>query len=266
MNITALSLFSGIGGGDLSLEMAGVDVLGMCEKDPFCQEILKKNFPNTPVYGDIKTLDPERFGLIDILLTTFPCQSQSVAGKRLGDKDDRWLWKENLKFIRQNKPIFVIGENVKGMLTKGLREVESDLRGEGYEVRSYVLSAKDIGATHLRERVFVVGYKERRQPTNTTSNGCYGQQGSRRNTQVNDWAEERKNKIECPERRSQIRTLLSTRITESWGTLPDICRMDDGISRKLDKERIKSLGNSVCPKQLYPFIKGCVEVIKKGRC
>ena len=159
MAIKALSLFSGIGGGDIALEWCGVDVVGMCEIDSYCQEILKQHFPNTPLFSDIKTLTPEQFGEIDILLTTFPCQPVSVAGKQLGDKDDRWLWRENLKFIRTNKPIFVIGENVRGLLTKGLCDIESDLREEGYEVRSYVLSAKDIGAIHLRERVFIIGFR-----------------------------------------------------------------------------------------------------------
>lgn len=259
----ALSLFSGIGGGDLALEMAGVEVVGMCEIDPFCQSILRERFPDTPLFGDIRELQPEQFGLIDILLTTFPCQSQSVAGKRLGDKDDRWLWKQNLKFIRRNKPIFVIGENVKGMLTKGLREVESDLTEEGYQVRSYVLSAKDIGAIHLRERVFVIGYKPRGQPSNTASYGCNGEQECGRDTQINDWATERSDKVECSEGRSEVRSLLSTNITESWGIIPNICRVDDGVSRKLDKQRIKAIGNSVCPQQLYPFVKGCVEVLMK---
>ena len=262
MELKGLSLFSGIGGGDLALEMAGVKVVGMCEIDPFCQTILKKHFPDTPLFSDIKNLSPEQFGLVDILLTTFPCQSQSVAGKRLGDKDDRWLWKQNLKFIRTNKPIFVIGENVKGMLTKGLTEVESDLRAEGYQVRSYVLSAKDIGATHLRERVFVIGYKPRRQSANTTSYGCNGESWGTSNTQTNEWSTEGTYQAQRSERCSQIRTLLSTDITKSWGTIPNICRVDDGFSRKLDKSRIKSIGNSVCPQQIYPFIKGCVEVLE----
>lgn len=264
MSITALSLFSGIGGGDLALEMASVEVKGMCEKDPYCQEILKQNFPDTPLYEDVTTLNPEVVGLVDILLTTFPCQSQSVAGKRLGDKDDRWLWKENLKFIRECRPIFVIGENVKGMLTKGLPEVESDLKSEGYQVRSYVLAAKDIGAIHQRERVFVIGYKPRGQTTNTTSNGCNGEQGIGRNTQTNERAEKRTNQVKCSERCSTLRTLLSTSVTESWRTLPEFRGVDDGLPKRLDKtekQRIKSLGNSVMPQQIYPFIKGCVDFI-----
>lgn len=261
----ALSLFSGIGGGDLALEMAGVEIVGACEKDEFCQRILKQHFPNTPLYDDVTTLTPELFGEIDILLTTFPCQSQSVAGKRLGDKDDRWLWKENLKFIRGNKPIFVIGENVKGMLTKGLREVESDLEQEGYQVRSYVLAAKDIGAIHQRERVFVIGYKPRGQTANTSSDGCNGESGRTSNTQVDDGTKERSHQIKCAERCSTLRTLLSTSVTESWGNIPEFRGVDDGFPLRLDKlekQRIKALGNSVMPQQIYPFIKGCVDVLE----
>lgn len=262
----SLSLFSGIGGGDLALEMAGVEVVGACEKDEFCQRVLKQHFPNTPLYEDVTTLSPEIFGEIDILLTTFPCQSQSVAGKRLGDKDDRWLWKENLKFIRGNKPIFVIGENVKGMLTKGLREVEGDLREEGYEVRSYVLAAKELGALHQRERVFVIGYKPRRQTPNTTSDGCNGQQRGTSNTQIDDRAEEGTHQTKCTERCSTLRTLLSKSLTESWGDIPEFRGVDDGLPLRLDKlekQRIKALGNSVMPQQIYPFIKGCVEVLDR---
>lgn len=263
---TAISLFSGIGGGDIALEAAGVDILAMCEKDGFCQDILKQHFPDTPLYSDIESFDPSDFGNVDILLTTFPCQSQSVAGKRLGDKDDRWLWKENLKFIRTNRPIFVIGENVKGMLTKGLREVESDLREEGYQVRSYLLAAKDIGALHQRERVFVIGYKARGQTTNTSGNGCNGESRSRRYSQTNERAEKGEEEAECFERRSSLRTLLSKPVTESWRTVPTFRGVDDGLPLRLDKtekQRIKALGNSVMPQQIYPFIKSCQDFIIK---
>ena len=264
MTIKALSLFSGIGGGDIALDWCGVATVGMCEIDPFCQQILKQHFPYTPLYNDIKTIDTNLIGDIDILLTTFPCQAVSVAGKQLGEKDDRWLWKENLRFIRDNKPIFVIGENVRGLLTKGLQGVEDDLRGEGYQVRSYVLAAKDIGAIHQRERVFIIGYKPRRQTSNTASNGCNGEQRRASDTQTNERAEERTNQTECVEGCSTLWTLLSKPITESWRDIPEFRGMDDGLPLRLDKlekQRIKALGNSVMPQQIYPFIKGCVDVL-----
>lgn len=268
MSIKALSLFSGIGGGDIALDWCGVDVVGMCEIDPFCQQILKQHFPETPLYSDVKTIDTSKIGVIDILLTTFPCQAVSVAGKQLGEKDDRWLWKENLRFIRDNKPIFVIGENVRGLLTKGLQGVEDDLREEGYQVRSYVLAAKDIGAIHQRERVFIIGYKPRRQVTNTSSDGCYGEQRRTCNTQVDERAKERENQTERTEGCSEVWSLLQPRKpTESWRTLPKFRGVDDGLPLRLDKaekQRIKALGNSVMPQQIYPFVKMCVDYLENS--
>ena len=267
--ITAISLFSGIGGGDIALEMAGVKVLAMCDIDPWCRDILSQHFPDVPLYSDIKEFDSTEYGDIDILLTTFPCQAVSTAGKRLGDKDDRWLWKENLKFIRRNRPIFVIGENVKGILTKGLSSVECDLKSEGYEVRSYLLAGKDIGAIHQRERVFIIGYKARRSPSNTTSIRCNGKSVGGGIAQANEWTTQGENEIECTKRCSEIRSILQPKKpVESWADLPKFRGVDDGLPQKLDKEekeRIKALGNAVMPQQIYPFIKSCVEILNEQR-
>lgn len=193
------------------------------------------------------------------------CQPVSVAGTRKGDTDERWLWEESLRIVRESKPILVIGENVKGLLTKGIENITSDLEAEGYQVRTYLLAASDCGAIHQRERVFLVGYKDWRQITNTTSNGCNGRKRFTCNAQVDERSEERKNETQRTKGCSSIRTVLPFRDQhKQWTTIPNIRGVDDGFPFKLDKEdkqRIKALGNSVVPQQALPFALGMVNIL-----
>ncbi len=262
--LTAVSICSGIGGVEQVLESVGVQTVAMCEIDPFCQDILKQHFPETTMYGDVYDFDATRYLGIDILVVTPPCQPSSVAGKRKGDKDDRWLWGETLRIARETKPFFIIGENVKGLLTGGIEGIVSDLAGEGYETRVYLLPAKDVGALHQRERVFLISYKSRGQITYSPSLRCNGGERITSDAQVNERSKEREDKTQRLEGCSSIRTILpfSDRDRE-WSVIPSIRGVDDGFSEKLDKEdkqRIKALGNSVVPQQVYPFIAAVVSV------
>lgn len=262
---TALSLFSGIGGTDLAFESQGINTVGVCELDDYCREILRQHFPNAVQHKDVFTLDGKLYEGVDIVITTPPCQPVSVAGTRKGDIDDRWLWGESLRVIREAKPILVFGENVKGLLTKGIEGITSDLEGEGYQVRTYLLAASDCGAIHQRERVFIVGYKDWRQTTNTTSYGCNGSERITSVTQVNEWSAKGEDKTQYPEGRSGVRTLLPFRdMSAGRSDIPSIRGVDDGFSIKLDKEdkqRIKALGNSVVPQQILPFVRGIISML-----
>lgn len=193
-----LDLFSGIGGFTLATEMVWDDVEHtFCDNDPFCQAILKKHWPNSPIYGDIRTLtaDAEHKGRIwrgstspqnlngllphqqkgeetrsatprrneisfDLLTGGFPCQPFSQAGKRRGTEDDRHLWPEMLRVIREFHPRWVIGENVGGFVTWNngmvLEQVQSDLESEGYSVQAFVIPAVAVNAPHRRDRVWIV--------------------------------------------------------------------------------------------------------------
>jgi DNA (cytosine-5)-methyltransferase 1 len=155
------SLFSGIGGFDLAAQWAGWDNVFQVEVDKFCQKVLSKNFPNSIRYGDIKQFNAHEYrGKIDIISGGFPCQPFSVAGKRLGENDDRALWPEMLRVIKEIRPTWVIGENVAGFVRMGLDQALSDLEDEGYETESFIIPAVSVGAWHLRERVWIVAYSD----------------------------------------------------------------------------------------------------------
>jgi len=157
------SLFSGIGGFDLAAEWAGWENMFHCEWNPFGQKVLKHYWPNAATYEDITKTDFTIWrGRIDILTGGFPCQPYSAAGKRLGKEDERHLWPEMLRTIREIQPRWVVGENVLGLVNwnGGLvfEEVQADLEAEGYEVQPFILPAASVNAPHKRDRVWFVAY------------------------------------------------------------------------------------------------------------
>jgi len=161
------SLFSGIGGFDLAAEWMGWENVFHCEKEPFCQKVLKYYFPEAISYEDITTTDfTVHRRQIDILTGGFPCQPYSTAGKRKGKEDDRHLWPEMLRAIREIKPRYIVGENVYGIVNwnAGLvfNEVQTDLENEGYKVQPVVLPACAVNAPHRRDRVWFVAYNNDR--------------------------------------------------------------------------------------------------------
>jgi DNA (cytosine-5)-methyltransferase 1 len=164
--VTHGSLFSGIGGFDLAAEWMGWDNLFHCEWNSFGQHVLKYYWPETISYNDITQTDFTIWNRrIDILTGGFPCQPYSTAGKRLGTDDERHLWPEMLRAIREIQPRWVVGENVFGLVNWNdgmvFDEVQADLEAEGYEVQPYVLPACAVNAPHRRERVWFVAYRNR---------------------------------------------------------------------------------------------------------
>src|SRR5690554_3607149 len=161
----ALSLFSGIGGIDLAGEWAGIETVAMCEKNPFGQKILRKHWANIPIYDDVYTLTKARLeqdGIrtIDVISAGYPCQPFSFAGKREGEDDDRHLWPEVLRLIKEIRPRWFVGENVAGHITLGLDGVLADLDNEGYTSEAFVIPASAVYAPHRRYRVFIVSHSE----------------------------------------------------------------------------------------------------------
>ena len=159
------SLFSGIGGFDLAAEWMGWQNIFHCEIGEFPRKILKHHFPNSICYEDIKKTDfTKHRGEIDIISGGFPCQPYSNAGKRRGKEDDRHLWPEMLRVIREVQPRFVVGENVAGLLSwnNGMvfHEIITDLENEGYETQAFLIPACATNAVHRRDRIWFVAHSK----------------------------------------------------------------------------------------------------------
>ena len=160
-----IGLFEGIGGFSIAAKQIGWETISWCEINPFCQTVLKYHYPQAKGHEDIKQTDFTIYrGKCDILTGGFPCQPYSTAGKRLGKEDERHLWPEMLRAIREVAPRWVVGENVRGLLSwnGGLvfDEVQTDLEACGYEVWPFILPACGVNAPHRRDRIWFVGYSK----------------------------------------------------------------------------------------------------------
>lgn len=172
MNV--LDIFSGIGAFSLGLERAGMHTVAFCECDSYCRRVLAKHWPETPCYDDVRSLTADRLradGIsVDVICGGFPCQDISRAGTQLGmDGDRSGLWREFARLIRQLRPSYALVENVAALLDGPLGTVLGDLSECGYDAEWSTVSACALGATHMRQRVFVVAYP----------NGVDGRQGLR---------------------------------------------------------------------------------------
>jgi len=164
-----LDLFSGIGGFSYGLDKVGFKTVAFCEMDKYCKLVLQKHWKGVKIYNDVKELKGEEIikehGTIDIVVGGFPCQPFSIAGARKGTDDNRHLWPEMFRIIKELKPRWVIGENVRGIVSiqNGMvfENVCTDLEGEGYEVRAFNIPAAGVGAPHKRERVWIVANSRR---------------------------------------------------------------------------------------------------------
>ena len=278
--LKVLDLFSGIGGFSLGLESTGFfETMAFVEKDEFCQKVLKKNFKNIPIEGDIRNVKGEKYKA-DVVTGGFPCQPFSVAGKRKGTDDDRYLWDETIRVVRECKPKWFIGENVEGLVNiqdgMVLRQVQDDLEKEGFEVQCIIIPASGIGAWHQRKRIWIIGYNvsntntrfgigenqeiQTRGNTSTfsskdvsntfgkLSDGC---SSTTRNSSTKfkgmecnqswNWNEVRSKTERCSKQDKQ---------QTWWQTESQLCGVPNGVSYELDKDRasrIKSLGNSIVP-------------------
>lgn len=165
----ALSLFSGIGGMDLGAQWAGCETVAFCECEPFCQAVLKAHWPGIPIYDDVRTLTGDTIraacGHIDIAWGGPPCQPASCAGQRKGRSDERWLWGEFLRLVCDIRPMWVLAENPPGLASLRGGEYDGILHGLeapadggiGYDLETFCVGADDVGAPHVRKRLWIVG-------------------------------------------------------------------------------------------------------------
>ena len=161
---THLELFAGIGGIALASEWAGFTHVGFVERDPFCQKVLAKHWPEVPIYNDVTTFDGSQFRGVDLISGGFPCQPHSLAGSRKASSDERDLWGEVVRIVGEAKPRWFLGENVPGLFSsesgRFFGRVVNDLAALGYRVGWACYRASDTGAVHRRNRVFIVGYSD----------------------------------------------------------------------------------------------------------
>ena len=271
-----LDLFSGIGGFSLALERVGFKTIGFCEIDPYCRLLLQKHWKGVTIHNDIKKLEAKDISKpVDILTGGFPCQPYSVAGKQKGTDDNRYLWPDMFRIIKEVKPTFVIAENVRGIINiqNGMvfETVCSDLEAEGFEVQSFIIPAAGVGAPHKRERVWIVGYSKH--------NGSLTSKIERRNTETSTRTQEGTNTTLEPKRTSGSRnnvTMENTRrklyerpsvgeknedetrkeITDqhqrssstswgSWQSEPNVGRVANGVPQRA--HRLRGLGNAIVP-------------------
>ena len=276
------SLFSGIGGFDLAAEWMGWNNVFHCEWNPFGQKVLKHHFPKSISYNDITKTDFSiHRGNIDILTGGFPCQPYSSAGLRLGKADERHLFPQMLRAIKEIQPRWVIGENVRGLVSwnEGMvfHEVYADLESEGYEVQSFLIPAAGVNAPHQRFRVWFVAY------ANDKGRSSKPTDISKENGEVSEWNNDAElgntNKqdatysnqiglsaeMEDGELAGQVR-LVKRDERNQWNTFPTVsplCGGDDGLPKELDgislpkwrKESIMAYGNAIVPQVAHNIFK-----------
>ena len=247
-----LSLFSGIGGLDLGLERAGMEVVAQCEVDPYCCRILAKHWPHVPNFGDVTTIDWSTVPDVDLICGGYPCQPFSLAGRRQGADDVRHLWPYVLDAVRHLRPSWVLLENVPGHLSLGFGRVLGDLAESGYDAEWDCIPAAAVGAHHRRDRVFIVAYPQRDElrvePVAVGRGGgatVAGDDGPAQHVADPNGAGlaigHRADAGEAP------RCWTSTRPPRSpwWEVEPDVGRVVDGVPSRVD--RLRGLGNAVVP-------------------
>ena len=222
-----LDLFSGIGGFSLGLERAGMTTVAFCEFDKACQKVLKKHWPDTPIYDNVRTLDGTNLqGTIDVICGGFPCQDISFAGKGAGLEGARsGLWFEFHRLIKEIKPSWVIAENVSALRSRGLDEVLRSLAEIGYDAEWHCIPASAVGAPHQRDRIWIVAYP------NSAGHPTHKHDPDKNRPQIiQGW---------------QVKSLFESCGQGWWKVEPSVGRMADGVPSRI--HRLKQLGNAVVP-------------------
>lgn len=223
MKLTIGSLFAGIGGLERGLEMTGGFITKwQVENDPYCLRVLRKHWPHAKRFQDVTQFaaTPASAWSVDIITGGFPCQPVSLAGKQKGESDERWLWEEMRRVCEILRPRWIVGENVRGLLSADagrlFGRILGDLASLGYRVEWESIQAAAFGAPHGRERVFIVAH--------TQSKGSHGD-------------------IEILGGAERQRPCLCS----WWRTEPKLDRVANGIPRRIYEPRLKVLGNAVVP-------------------
>lgn len=248
MILTHLSLFSGIGGIDLATEWAGFKTIGQVEINPYCIKVLEKHFPDVKRWTDVKKLKGDEIirtvGRPTLISGGFPCQPHSTAGKRKASCDDRDLWPDLRRILRQIRSRWVLLENVPGIYTsesgRFFGKILWELASMGYSVGWGTWKAADIGINQERERVFFIA--------RLISERVPGQVKGKNISTIRQGGAGRP-----PYMLPILPKLERGCISESI-----LCRNIDGVPGWVD--RLTALGNAVVPQQIYPILKEIAEI------
>ena len=223
------SLFAGIGGFDLGVERAGCRIEWQVEIDSWCRKVLAKHWPEVPRYEDVKEVGAHNLKPVDWIVGGFPCQDLSTAGKQEGLSGDRSsLWWQMRRIIGELRPEVVIVENVPNLVNLGIEHVLGSLAEIGYDAEWDIISAQDIGAPHLRKRIWIVAHALRPRLEGYAGNEFDKNQSRRFRPRSN---------------RSTPEASISNE--QNWETEPAVGRVANGVPARVD--RIKGLGNAVVP-------------------
>jgi len=281
MQLNVLDLFSGIGGFSLGLEATGkFKTIAFCEKDKFCQKVLQKHWQGTTIYEDIRDIDGTKIKA-DVITGGFPCQPFSTAGKRKGTEDDRYLFPEMFRIIKETQARWVIGENVQGIVNmsegKVLQGIHNDLEAIGYEVQTFIIPASSQGAWHKRNRVWIIAANTNTTRFKNRNEQYWGKQtqsekgisSSSRQNIISNSSSKLSNGCSSSTRNcsTEQQRLVSNKSKDWkevwskaercgeqtiswWQTESELFGVPDGISTESHKDRvnrIKSLGNAIVP-------------------
>lgn len=290
------SLFAGIGGLELGLEQSGLGhTVWQVEQNPYCLAVLKKHWPNVERYTDVKEVGSHNLASVDLICGGFPCQDVSSAGKGAGIAvgTRSGLWFEFRRIIGELRPRFVVVENVASGARRWLPTVRRDLHLLGYDSKALGISARDVGAPHLRKRIFVIAHPYRtglwvqpgwcrgtvgRSPTQSAIDGdqesmahangngelqsegsveelrgCVGDGGQQEFMAYTAGIGERESTVQAEPFTACGYTRKELSGRSWWAVEPGIRRVAHGIPARVD--RLKSLGNAVVPQ--------CAEIVGK---
>lgn len=282
-----LDLFSGIGGFSLGLELTGgFETVAFCEIDPYCQEILRMQWPDVPIFSDIQELTNDTLKECnispDIIVGGFPCQNISTAGKGEGIIGERsGLWKEMFRLIRDVRPAWAVIENVSALRSKGLVMVLEDLSSLGYISQWHCISASSIGAPHQRDRIWITAHRDPNNESQSTMPEYAEAPGLPGDVAYTDTRCDRENqKVQArgdafnSSREDVAHTRLKPTQVQTqgqqpaeqepqwptpWEAEPSVGRVVDGLPNRMD--RLKALGNAVVPQIPYAIGRAILEVI-----
>lgn len=234
-----LDLFAGIGGFSLAAHRMGWETVAAVEWDEYCQKLLKLRFPKTEIYGDIREFDGTEYqGSIDIITGGFPCQPYSVAGERRGRDDNRNVWSEMVRVIKEVRPSWVIAENVTGILSMGFSSFLADLESIGYKPLVFCISSDSVGLQTMERHVWIIATSDQIGFERISKGEIQGFEKMQEQFSGSD------------PRMRERRDISKTRF----------CRVGERVSRRLDrstmqKQRLEALGNSVPPHVVYHLFK-----------